>query len=68
MCEHVRKFMQEMENLPNGGGHGNERFEVTFYYGNTISFDDGWNDFPVLELNYCPVCGEKLETQEEKGE
>lgn len=30
-----------------------------------IYFDDGWNSYPSIPFNFCPVCGVRLN---EKGE
>ena len=70
----INELTEEQKNCPychNFDGHGTDLFECGNKYAdasielddNAISFDnlDGHRTYGMFKINYCPICGRKLE-------
>lgn len=61
-CDEMKHFAKEMDNVyfhvGDGECSGSIWIEPTH-----ISFDDGWNFYPRLELRFCPFCGAKAQVK-----
>ena len=59
-CQEMTKFNDSLSGLQFNVSDGDVEGKVIVYpNAKHITFNDGYRDYPYLELKYCPFCGQE---------